>query len=88
MTTDAARPEKGTDPLRRLLLMRWLAVAGQLTLIAAAQPLLDIALPLAPMLGIVALQAAFNLATRQRLARGGAVGDGGQPRGRLLNDLH
>ena len=76
MTTPAARPEKVTDPLRRLLLMRWLAVAGQLTLIAAAQPLLDIALPLAPMLAIVALLAGFNLATRLRLARGGAVGDG------------
>ena len=71
-----ARFEKGVDPLRRLVLMRWFAVAGQFVLIAAAGPLLDIALPLAPMLGIVALQAGFNLFTRRRLASGGGIADG------------
>ena len=70
------RLEKGADHLRRLLLMRWFAIAGWLALAAAAQPLLDIALPLAPMLAIVLLLAVFNLATRRRLARGGAVSDG------------
>ncbi len=76
MSPAATPHEKGADHLRRLLLMRWFAVAGQLALIAAAQPLLDIELPLVPMLAIVALLAGFNLATRQRLARGGAVADG------------
>lgn len=68
-------PDKGFDHLRRLLLMRWLAIAGWLALVAAASPLLGIELPLAPMLAIVALLAAFNLITRLRLARGGAVPD-------------
>ncbi|MBI4988696.1 MAG: HAMP domain-containing histidine kinase [Rhodocyclales bacterium] len=76
MTTAPTQPEKGADPLRRLLLMRWFAVAGQLALIVAARPLFDIELPLAPMLAIVALLAGFNLATRRRLAHGGAVADG------------
>lgn len=76
MTTAPARLEKGAEPLRRLLMMRWLAVAGQLALIAGAQPLLEIELPLAPMLAIVALLAGFNVATHWRLRRGGGVPDG------------
>ncbi|MBM3392809.1 MAG: HAMP domain-containing histidine kinase [Betaproteobacteria bacterium] len=76
MHSTANPPVAGVDPLKRLLLMRWLAVAGWLALIAGAGPLLDIALPLAPMLGILALLAAFNLATHRRLARGGEVADG------------
>jgi len=75
MTAAPAQPENGADPLRRLLLMRWFAVAGWLALLAAAHPLLDIELPLAPMLAIVALLAGFNLATRLRLAQGGAAAD-------------
>ncbi len=75
MSPAATPHEKGADHLRRLLLMRWFAVAGQLSLIAAARPLLDIELPLAPMLAIVALLTGFNLTTQQRLARGGAVAD-------------
>jgi len=66
---------EGQENLRRLLLMRWFAVAGWLALVATARPLLDIALPLAPMLAIIALLAGFNLATRLRLARGHAVPD-------------
>jgi two-component system sensor histidine kinase RegB len=76
MTSLPAQFENGAGHLRRLLLMRWFAVAGQLVLIIAARPLLDIELPLAPMLAIVLLLAGFNLATRLRLARGGAVADG------------
>lgn len=76
MTPVSTRLEKGADHLRRLMLMRWFAVAGWLALVAAARPLLDIALPLVPMLAIVALLAGFNLATQRRLRRGGAVPDG------------
>lgn len=76
MTSATAQPENGADHLRRLMLMRWFAVAGQLLLIVAARPLLDITLPLAPMIAIVALLAGFNLASRLRLARGGEVADG------------
>ena len=75
MTSAPAQLENGAEPLRRLLLMRWFAVAGWLALITAAHPLLAIELPLAPMLAIVALLAGFNLVTRLRLARGGAVAD-------------
>lgn len=67
----------GTGNLRRLMVMRWFAVGGLLAAIAAAQPLLDIALPLAPMLAAIALLAAFNLATLARLRRPAPVTDTG-----------
>ena len=76
MTNPPAPPAKGADPLRRLVLMRWFIVAGWLALIVVANPLLDIDLPLVPMLGIIALQAGFNLVTRRRLVGGGAIADG------------
>ncbi len=76
MKSDPARLEEGQDSLRRLLAMRWLAVAGEAAAIAAAPLLLGIPLPLAPMLGIVALQAAFNLHAHGRLRRGGPVAEG------------
>jgi two-component system sensor histidine kinase RegB len=71
MNPDPARPEEGKDSLRRLLLMRWLAVAGWLALILGADPLLDIALPLAPMLAILGLLAGFNLFVQRRPGKGG-----------------
>ncbi len=73
MTPAPDPTDEGADHLRRLLLMRWFAVTGEFVLIVAARPLLGIELPLAPMLAIVALLAGFNLASRRRLARGGAV---------------
>lgn len=63
------RTTEGADNLRRLAAMRWLAVAGQVAAIAAARPLLDIELPLAPMLLVVALLAGFNLLTLARLKK-------------------
>lgn len=66
---------QGTGNLRRLSLMRWFAVAGQLAAIGGARPLLDIELPFAPMLFIVALLALFNLITLLRLRRPAAVGE-------------
>ncbi len=75
MTSASVQLEKGSDPLRRLLLMRWFAVAGWLALVSAARPLLAIELPLAPLLAIVALLAGFNLVTGLHLVRGGAVAD-------------
>jgi two-component system sensor histidine kinase RegB len=76
MNSASERLGRGADHLRRLQSMRWLATAGQFILIVLARPLLDIALPLVPMLTIVALLVVFNLATGWRLARGGSVGDG------------
>lgn len=75
MSSVPAQSENGAGHLRRLLLMRWFAMAGQLLLILAARPLLDIELPLPPMLAIVVLLAGFNLVTRLRLARSGPVTD-------------
>jgi two-component system sensor histidine kinase RegB len=65
----------GAGNLRRLALMRWYAVGGQLVAIGAARPLLDIELPLAPMLAIAALLAAYNLLTLARLRRAEPVPD-------------
>jgi two-component system sensor histidine kinase RegB len=59
----------GAENLRRLIVMRWFAVAGELLAIAAVQPLTGIALPYTPMLTIVALQASFNALTLLRLRR-------------------
>ena len=73
---DPARLVEGQDNLRRLLAMRWLAVAGEAAAIAIAPLLLGIPLPLVPMLGIVALQAAFNLHAHGRLRRGAPVAEG------------
>jgi two-component system sensor histidine kinase RegB len=69
------RTTEGADNLRRLAAMRWLAVAGQVAAIAAARPLLDIELPLAPMLLVVALLAGFNLLTLARLKKPAAESD-------------
>lgn len=71
-----APSDQGASHLRRMLQMRWYAVGGQLALILAARPLLDITLPLIPMFAIVLLLAGFNLAARRRLARSHAVSDG------------
>lgn len=70
-----ASAPSGPGNLRRLALMRWFAVAGQLAAIGAARPLLGIVLPLAPMLAIVALLAAYNLLTLARLKRAQQVPD-------------
>ena len=75
MNADSNMLRDGAGNLRRLSAMRWFAVAGQLAAIAAARPLLDIDLPLAPMLLIVALLAAFNVASLLRLRRPAPVTD-------------
>ncbi|WP_338057271.1 ATP-binding protein [Sphingomonas corticis] len=68
-----ARRPVGDEATRRnlwlLVQLRWLAVAGQLATILSVRLLLDVALPLTPMLAIVALLAGLNLAamlTRRR----------------------
>ncbi len=49
--------------MRQLIQLRWIAAAGQLVTILIVSHGLNLALPLTPMLGIVALIAAFNLAS-------------------------
>lgn len=58
---------------RRLMRMRWIAIACQIAAIGAAQPLLDIELPRLPMFAIVGLLAAFNLFAHRRLAHPASV---------------
>ncbi|MCL4723113.1 MAG: hypothetical protein KJZ90_02460, partial [Rhodocyclaceae bacterium] len=86
MTLTTTQAEEGNDALQRLILMRWIALAGELALIVAAAPLFGIALPLAPMLAIVALLAGFNLLAHRRLARDGAV-TGGELFAQLCVDI-
>lgn len=69
----SARLPVGDEATRRnlslLVQLRWIAVAGQLATILAVRFILDIALPLVPMLTIVALLALLNLVallTRRR----------------------
>jgi len=69
MEIDSGAYAGGAGNLRRLCAMRWFVIAGQLVVIAGAQPLLDIDLPATPMLSVVGLLAAFNTVTLMRLRR-------------------
>lgn len=63
--------------LVRLFWLRWATVAGELLVLAGARLWLDIALPLAPLLGLIALQLVINVATlaRMRAARPASQGE-------------
>ena len=50
-----------TENMRQLIQLRWLAVGGQLVAILVSHFGLGVLLPLAPMLGVIALLAAANL---------------------------
>ena len=68
LTTADHEPEL-TANLRRLLVLRWWLLAGEALAILAVPAVLDIALPRAPMLLVVALQVVANLLAGRRLAR-------------------
>ncbi|HEY8050093.1 MAG TPA: ATP-binding protein [Ramlibacter sp.] len=53
--------------LMHLVVLRWLAVGGQLVTIAVAAGLMGVALPMVPMLTLLALLALFNIASTVRL---------------------
>ena len=61
LTTRRTGASAAGDSLRQLVQLRWLAVAGQLVTIAIVSWRLQVPLPLAPMLGVVAALVAFNL---------------------------
>jgi two-component system sensor histidine kinase RegB len=67
------RPDEqaGRSALRQLVQLRWIAFAGQLATVAGVPLLLDVRLPLRPMLACLAFLALFNLACalRARTAR-------------------
>jgi two-component system sensor histidine kinase RegB len=61
-THEGGSPETAaSDNLRQLMQLRWIAVAGQLVTILIVHFGLGVPLPLAPMLGVVALLAIANL---------------------------
>jgi two-component system sensor histidine kinase RegB len=61
--------------LRRLVILRTLAIAGQSGAIAVVSTMLEIPLPIAPMAMVIALLAVANAATCVRLRFGWPVGD-------------
>ena len=70
---ESLRPDEqaGRAALRQLVQLRWIAFAGQLATVAGVPLLLDVRLPLRPMLACLAVLALFNLACtlRARTAR-------------------
>jgi len=66
-TTEPPRPP--ADALRRLVNLRWLAIAGQAAAVAAAALLLGPGLPVGQLAGLLALSAAFNALTLWRARR-------------------
>src|SRR6266576_5506638 len=63
ITSPAPEPRAAFDriSLRRLVLIRWVAVAGQALALLVVHYVLEFPLPLAPTFGVVACSAALNL---------------------------
>ncbi len=72
--SDARPPAGGPLDLRRLFLLRNTAIVTELVAIVVAVRLLDLALPMAPLLAIVAFHAIVNVVTAFRLRHGRHVG--------------
>ena len=62
--------------LRRLVILRWCLLVGEVTAILLVPPLLDVPLPVLPMLVVVSLQTLANLLLARRLNRRNAFGAG------------
>lgn len=69
-------PAPARDNLRQLVLLRAIAIAGQIVTVAFVNGALDIPLPLAPLAAGIGLLALFNLATWLRLGLRQPVSDG------------
>ncbi|HVJ00192.1 MAG TPA: ATP-binding protein [Sphingomonas sp.] len=63
----------GRDNFRQLIMLRWLAVSGQLVTILVVAFGMGVALPVLPMVAIVGLLVALNLASTARLARAAGI---------------
>src|SRR5215831_15139142 len=61
MTPPEPRPAFDRISLRRLVRIRWVAVAGQALALLVVHNILDFPLPLLPAFGVVACSAALNL---------------------------
>lgn len=69
-----------------LVMLRWLAVGGQIATIAFVQFVLGIKLPLVPMVGVLAFLVLLNVGSLVRSRSGGAITDG-ELFGELLLDV-
>lgn len=71
--SDLPRSEVGLDHLRRLVILRWWTIAGQVAAIAFAHWAVGVYLDLAPMLLVIALLAIFNGVATLRLTQAAQV---------------
>lgn len=83
-----ARGNRGFPQLdaRRSILLRWWLLAAAAVAVTSAPALLDVALPLAPMLAVLLLMAGFNAWLRWRAA-GGEIAAAGDLFGQVCVDL-
>ncbi|MBN8842616.1 MAG: HAMP domain-containing histidine kinase [Sphingomonadales bacterium] len=73
LPTAPAEASAGRRNMALLIQLRWLAVGGQLATIGVVTGLMDIRLPLAPLIAAVAMLIAINFASLALLRRGRAV---------------
>jgi two-component system sensor histidine kinase RegB len=75
MDTSPFLPSSTAINLRRLVVLRCIALAGQLVVVWVAVTSLHMALPLRPLIGIIAAMALFNFLTWLRMRRPWPVGE-------------
>ena len=68
--------DAGRRNMQLLIQLRWLAVGGQLVTIQIVHFIMGIALPLAPLLGAIAILIGINLASRPLVQRRAAITNG------------
>jgi two-component system sensor histidine kinase RegB len=68
----AALPSRGAASARRLMAMRWIAIAIQIAFVVAASAFFDAPIPVPPVLAICALQAVLNIPALWRRFTAGA----------------
>jgi two-component system sensor histidine kinase RegB len=76
--TSARRGWHGTDvsvSLRKLVFIRWLAIGGQAAAVVFASVIMDFALPIWPVLAVIATSAALNIVTALSRRGGARLGD-------------
>jgi len=72
-SSDLPHSEAGLDHLRRLVLLRWWTIAGQIAAIAFGHWVVGVYLNFAPMFAVIAMLGAFNAASSLRLRQGAQV---------------
>ena len=83
--TTLATDTTGRDNMRQLVNLRWLAVIGQCTTILIVQFVMGVALPVLPMLGVVAALVLLNLVNLWQLPRRATIPNGALFAGLLLD---